>query len=188
MLNFVQNLLNYMTFEVFESSWNTFEENIRNVNNIDDVIKHHTNFLDTCLRDCIVTSNSFQNIHQILCVCKFFSDFVQGITQYSKAKEENAKYDLKLDTKQAKEKRKAVLKEISDDLNTLVNSDLFAKNITDFDTEFSQLLLNLLAKIIDEMSNGLGETKIGNVLYRLDFNDHYRDQLERMRQEKTLRI
>ena len=31
MLNFVQNLLNYMTFEVFESSWNTFEENIRNV-------------------------------------------------------------------------------------------------------------------------------------------------------------
>jgi len=123
-----------------------------------------------------------------LCVCKFFSDFVQGITQYSKAKEENAKYDLKLDTKQAKEKRKAVLKEISDDLNTLVNSDLFAKNITDFDTEFSQLLLNLLAKIIDEMSNGLGETKIGNVLYRLDFNDHYRDQLERMRQEKTLRI
>ena len=166
MLNFVQNLLNYMTFEVFESSWNAFEENIKNVNNIDDVIRHHTNFLDTCLRDCIVTSNSFQNIHQILCVCKFFSDFVQGITQYSKEKEETAKFDIKVDSKLAKEKRKAVLKEISDDLNTLVNSDLFAKNITDYDNEFSNLLLNLLAKIIDEMTNGLGETKIGNVLYR----------------------
>lgn len=43
---------------------------------------------------------------------------------------------------------------------------MFAKNITDFDNEFSNLLLNLLAKIIDEMTNGLGETKIGNVLYR----------------------
>ena len=31
MLNFVQNLLNYMTFEVFESNWNMFEEKIRNV-------------------------------------------------------------------------------------------------------------------------------------------------------------
>ncbi len=31
MLNFVQNLLNYMTFEVFESNWNIFEEKIRNV-------------------------------------------------------------------------------------------------------------------------------------------------------------
>ena len=51
-------------------------------------------------------------------------------------------------------------------MNTLVNSELFAKNITDYDTEFSHLLLNLLAKIIEEMSNGLGETKIGNVLYR----------------------
>ena len=28
MLNFVQNLLNYMTFEVFESSWITFEEKL----------------------------------------------------------------------------------------------------------------------------------------------------------------
>lgn len=110
MLNFVQNLLNYMTFEVFESSWNAFEENIKNVNNIDDVIRHHTNFLDTCLRDCIVTSNSFQNIHQILCVCKFFSDFVQSITQYSKEKEETAKFDFKVDSKLAKEKRKAALK------------------------------------------------------------------------------
>lgn len=47
-----------------------------------------------------------------------------------------------------------------------MNNDLFAKSITEFDNQFSNLLLNLLAKIIDEMSSGLGETKIGNVLYR----------------------
>jgi hypothetical protein len=43
---------------------------------------------------------------------------------------------------------------------------MFAKTVTDYDRNFSTVLLNLLAKIIDEMSNGLGETKIGNVLYR----------------------
>lgn len=181
MLNFVQNLLNYMTFEVFESSWNVFEENIRNVNNIDDVIKHHTTFLDTCLRDCIVTSDSFQNIQKILSVCKIFSAFVQSITQDSRMKEENAKFDYKLDSKSAKDKRKNILKEISMDLNEIVNSPDFSTNITMFNNEFSGLLLDLLGKIIDEMSNGLGQTKIGNVLYRLDFNDHYRDQLEELK-------
>jgi hypothetical protein len=56
---------------------------------------------------------------------------------------------------------------VSDELNSLVNTDLFSKTITEYDSKFSQLLLNLLAKIIDEMSNGLGEIgKIGNVLYR----------------------
>ena len=67
------------------------------------------------------------------------------------------------------------------DLNEIVNSPDFSTNITMFNNEFSGLLLDLLGKIIDEMSNGLGQTKIGNVLYRLDFNDHYRDQLEELK-------
>lgn len=68
-------------------------------------------------------------------------------------------------------------------MNVLVNNDQFANNIKQYDQQFSDLLLNLLGKIIDEMGNGLGQTKIGNVLYRLDFNDHYRDQLEEMKRK-----
>ena len=84
-------------------------KSIYKVNNIDDVIKHHTTFLDSCLRDCIVTNTSFNNIHQILCVCIMFSNFVQAITRDSMNKEESAKFDLKMGTKLAKEKRKAAL-------------------------------------------------------------------------------
>ena len=51
-------------------------------------------------------------------------------------------------------------------MNKIVNSEVFAKAIADYDKQFSQLLLDLLERIINEMSNGLGETKIGNVLYR----------------------
>lgn len=98
-----------MTFEVFESSWNIFEEGIRKVANIDDVIVHHNNFLDTCLRDCLITSKSFLNIQKIMSLCTMFSDFVQAITQSSKEKEEGAKLDLKLNFKQAQEKRRQAL-------------------------------------------------------------------------------
>lgn len=109
MLNFVQNLLNYMTFEVFESAWNTFMDNISNVSNVDDVINHHTNFLDSCLRDCLVTSKSFMDILKILGVCSMFSTYVQAITMSSKTKEESAKIDMKLGFKAAQEKRKLAL-------------------------------------------------------------------------------
>ena len=78
MLNFVQNLLNYMTFEVFESSWITFEEKLKDVSNIDDVISYHGSFLDSCLRDCIIQSRSFLNIQKIThTFSSTFPDFIR---------------------------------------------------------------------------------------------------------------
>ncbi len=49
-----------------------------------------------------------------------------------------------------------------------MSSETFAKSISDFEKQFSHFLLELLGKIIKEMGSGLGETKIGNVLYRFD--------------------
>ena len=110
MLNFVQNLLNYMTFEVFESSWSLFEESImRKVTNVDDVIHHHNVFLDSCLRDCLITSVSFLTIHKILSTCVMLSAFIQGNTQKCRDKEESAKIDMKVSLKQGQEKRKQII-------------------------------------------------------------------------------
>jgi hypothetical protein len=62
-----------------------------------------------------------------------------------------------------------LVKEISEELNKVVNDDKFGGVVISMDKEFSELLLELLAKIINEMSNGLGGTRIGNVLYRFVF-------------------
>ena len=185
MLNFVQNLLNYMTFEVFESSWLTFEEKLKDVTNIDDVINYHNSFLDVCLRDCIIQSRSFLNIQRILGVCNLFSGYVQGLTLSSKKKEESARlFDQKVGLKTLQEKRKLVIQEIKEDLDKIVNGEGFAKAISDYNNQFTQLILELLSNISNEMGTGLGETKIQYVLYRLDFNNHYREQLEEMQSEK----
>lgn len=98
-----------------------------------------------------------------------FSSHIQAITLSSKAKEESSKFDIRIGSRNAQEKRKQAIEEIGDDLNKTITNEKFAKAITDYDTQFSQLLLDLLAKIISEMGNGLGETKIGNVLYRFVF-------------------
>lgn len=57
-------------------------------------------------------------------------------------------------------------KELGEDLNKIVTAENFVKTIIEFDKQFSSLLLNLLDKIMNQMSNSLGETKIANVLYR----------------------
>ena len=178
-----------MTFEVIESSWSTFEDNLKEVENIDNVIEHHTKFLDTCLRDCIITNDSFLLIQKILSECIMFSIFVQGTTKNIKDKEESCQLEWKSMTlKEAQEKRKQTMQEISEDLNQMVSDDAFATTIKNYDEKFSNFLLDLLAKIINDMSNGLGETKIGNVLYRLDFNDHYRNQIEKLRLSKSMMV
>jgi gamma-tubulin complex component 2 len=87
------------------------------VTNIDDVILHHDKFLDSCLRETMITSSSFfPLIHKILGICITFSAFVQETTHKSQTKEEliklDYKLDLKADKKIAMEKRKQDLRVI----------------------------------------------------------------------------
>jgi hypothetical protein len=83
--------------------------NLFKASNIDDVILYHTKFLDTCLRDCIITSKSFHNIQQIMGICTMFSQFMQALTKNTKTKEELTKMNSKTDAKLAREKRKAAM-------------------------------------------------------------------------------
>ena len=83
------------------------------MSNIDDVIEHHNKFLDTCLRDCIITNESFLNIQKILSECLLFSTFVQGVTKSIKNKEEAVETEWKsMSLKEAQERRKQTLKVI----------------------------------------------------------------------------
>lgn len=55
---------------------------------------------------------------------------------------------------------------MKNDLNKIINGDDFGKTIALYDKNFSQVLLDLLAKIMNEMSENLGQTKIGNIVNR----------------------
>jgi len=81
MLNFVQNFEYYMMFEVIEPNWHCFQQNMAKVSNVDDVLAFHTDFLDSCLKDCMLTSTELLRIvHKLLVVCVTFSNYVQRVT------------------------------------------------------------------------------------------------------------
>jgi len=57
MLNFLQNLQYYMTFEVLEPNWESMIARVRSgdVQNVDQVLEIHSDFLSTCLNDCMLS-------------------------------------------------------------------------------------------------------------------------------------
>ncbi|CAF0745851.1 unnamed protein product [Adineta ricciae] len=80
MLHFVQNLLYYMSFEVIESHWHAFQNNLKKVTNIDELLKYHILFLDNCLRDCMLTSvHLLRHIHKIMATCVMFANAMDNV-------------------------------------------------------------------------------------------------------------
>ena len=78
MLNFVQSLQYYMTMEVLEPNWCIFEKKLLSVATIDDVLRAHTDFLDTSLRDCLLSNrNILKTVSRLMELCLHFSQHMQ---------------------------------------------------------------------------------------------------------------
>ena len=84
MIHFVQNLLYYVSVEVLEQHWHELDKKIRAVKTIDEVMEHHNNFLDTCLKECLLTNQTLHKIvTKLMATCLLFANemksFYDGI-------------------------------------------------------------------------------------------------------------
>ncbi|EWC44104.1 hypothetical protein DRE_07161 [Drechslerella stenobrocha 248] len=62
MLVFVQQLLYFCTAEVLEPNWNDLQERIGSVKTVDELMQHHVDFLDTCLKECMLTNSKLLKV------------------------------------------------------------------------------------------------------------------------------
>ncbi|XP_078583953.1 gamma-tubulin complex component 2-like [Branchiostoma floridae x Branchiostoma japonicum] len=187
MLHFVQNYGYYMMFEVLEPNWHILEQNLKSVSNVDDVLHHHMDFLDKCLKDCMLTNTELLKIvSKLMVVCITFCNCIQRLTQTFLADEE-----LQLTAPPGKGKltdadiRKNKAKVVSEHVDELVSSDSFEDTITNFDRNFSSLLLSLLDRL-SHFSSSDCEHNMMNIIYRIDFNGHYTEQLEQFSAERSM--
>jgi len=56
MLVFVQQLLYFCTMEVVEPNWSKLMKRLDEVKTVDELMQHHVDFLDTCLKECMLTN------------------------------------------------------------------------------------------------------------------------------------
>lgn len=83
MMNAIQNIEYYMMIEVIEPNWHIFLEKLGRAKNIDEVMLYHQDFLDLCLKNCMLTdSDLLKTIIQLCNICIQFCDFIQVCTYY----------------------------------------------------------------------------------------------------------
>jgi gamma-tubulin complex component 2 len=62
MLSFVQQILAFATFEVLEPNWRMLETKLAKVTTVDQLLRDHVDFLDTCLKECMLTSSKLLRV------------------------------------------------------------------------------------------------------------------------------
>ncbi|KAI4807528.1 hypothetical protein KUCAC02_027331 [Chaenocephalus aceratus] len=191
MLNFVQNIQYYMMFEVMEPTWHIMENNLKTASNIDDVLCHHTSFLDNCLKDCMLTNPELLRIFsKLMSVCVMFTSCMQRFTQSKRlerlSKEQGTMDGPPTEREHAEEAEKKRLntKLLPEHADTLQSDAGFETSVSKFDSSFSTLLLDLLDKLSIYSTNDCEHSMI-SIIYRLDFNGFYTERLEKMAIERS---
>nr|XP_048311264.1 gamma-tubulin complex component 2 isoform X2 [Myodes glareolus] len=195
MLNFVQNIQYYMMFEVMEPTWHILEKNLKSASNIDDVLGHHTSFLDNCLKECMLTNPELLKVFsKLMSVCVMFTNCMQKFTQSMKLDSELGRLTLEQGSAQGpptetertenRPRKEPTRKHLSEHVDTPQLASGFEATINNFDKNFSAHLLDLLDRLsIYSTSNY--EHGMASVISRLDFNGFYAERLERLSAERS---
>merc|ERR1719318_401003 len=95
MLNLIQNLSYYMSVEVVEPAWHTLAAEIASCNTVDEVLAKHSDFLNSCLHDCLLSSPQLlATVKKLLNVCSDFALYMQNLVDCGDSfTEDIARYD-----------------------------------------------------------------------------------------------
>ncbi|KAL2208857.1 hypothetical protein CC79DRAFT_1270032 [Sarocladium strictum] len=94
MLVFVQQLLYFCTAEVIEPNWAKFIERLQTgedenggagakpMRTVDELMQDHVDFLDTCLKECMLTNSKLLRIHsKLMQTCTIFAAYTNWLTR-----------------------------------------------------------------------------------------------------------
>lgn len=164
MIHLVQNLEYYMMFEVIEPNWHLLEDNLRSVTNIDGVLEHHNDFLDRCLKDCMLTSPELLRIvSKLMAVCVTFCNCM---VRY------NHSAEVQKSESSAKDSASTAPKVSIRHYDQMMSTGDIENTIGTFETNFSKFLIELLDKL-SQLSSTEKEQEMMNLVFRLDHNSFY---------------
>ncbi|KAI6785116.1 Spindle pole body component-like protein [Emericellopsis cladophorae] len=94
MLVFVQQLLYFCTAEVIEPNWIKFMSRLSSkddgperkpggfMRTVDELMQDHVDFLDTCLKECMLTNSNLLRIHsKLMQTCTIFAAYTNWLTR-----------------------------------------------------------------------------------------------------------
>ncbi|TFK47368.1 hypothetical protein OE88DRAFT_1666101 [Heliocybe sulcata] len=82
MLAFVQQIMAFATAEVLEPNWRKLEVKLSKVSTVDQLLRDHVDFLDTCLKECMLTSSRLlRPFSKLMQTCSTFALYTGNFTK-----------------------------------------------------------------------------------------------------------
>ncbi|KAH8325832.1 hypothetical protein KR067_008769, partial [Drosophila pandora] len=181
MMNAIQNLEYYMMIEIIEPNWHIFIEKMKKVENVDNVLRLHQDFLDSCLKNCMLTESSHLNraIFKLCKICLKFCEFIQRSQRFFlDAELKSMVCDSSDDSTDSSESEPESSHRPQLE-STLDPTDTFSERVKRFDLEFTGLLISFL-KQINNMAKKNTADRFMNLVHRINFNAFYTDQMDKL--------
>eukprot|EP01117_Protostelium_nocturnum_P017756 TRINITY_DN7283_c0_g1_i1.p1 TRINITY_DN7283_c0_g1~~TRINITY_DN7283_c0_g1_i1.p1 ORF type:complete len:773 (-),score=225.32 TRINITY_DN7283_c0_g1_i1:228-2546(-) len=176
MMQFLQNVLYYMMFEVMEPNWQLLEKNLREANTIDEVLKYHNDFLDVCLKECMLTDpNLIKTLNRLTTMCILFATFTDRFIQSLQTETEKEMRDT--EPTNYKRKQAARIKVITEQARRVANDENFKKTVESYENNFNITMKHLMDSL-QLLSTTEANHQMANLVLRLDYNDYYKKYFE----------
>jgi gamma-tubulin complex component 2 len=176
MLHFWQNLMYYMMVEVLEPNWHSFEEAMKSVTTVDEVLQHQNAFLEKCLHECLLTNEELlRTLHRISSNCLLFADSinkflsrarVSGSTTDSAGRARNGNSSTNYDL------RKSKIQTESHHLRAYAGQEKHRQLVHEAERSFDENLRKFMEHLRNK-SHNIEHHHLANLGIRLDFNNFY---------------
>ncbi|KAH8421333.1 hypothetical protein KR009_002058, partial [Drosophila setifemur] len=181
MMNAIQNLEYYMMIEIIEPNWHIFIEKMKKVENVDMVLRLHQDFLDCCLKNCMLTESSHLNrgIFKLCKICLKFCEFIQRSQRFFlDAELKSMVCDSSDDSADSSESdpESSHRPQLESSLDP---ADTFSERVKRFDLEFTGLLISFLKQITNMAKKNTAD-RFMNLVHRINFNAFYTDQMDKL--------
>ncbi|KAK9320522.1 Spc98 family-domain-containing protein [Lipomyces orientalis] len=82
MLVFIEQVLYFSTTEVVEPNWCSLMAGISEVKTVDALMQNHVDFLDTCLKECMLTNSKLLRVMaKLMAACKLFATYTVQLSK-----------------------------------------------------------------------------------------------------------
>jgi gamma-tubulin complex component 2 len=174
MLHFLQNFIYYVTYEVIGPRGSGMQSAIDNAQNMDEVIAVHEDFLDSCLKECLLASQDLLRIlTKIMTTCILFADQMKRFATASQLMQQNQGSQNTKSTTESqfviRTKRRIQAEYIRSETSHESYRRMISKFAEHFDTQLGEFLENLWA------DSNRHHPQLSNLCARLDYNGYYSD-------------
>ena len=165
MLHFLFNIQHYMMFEVLEPNWHVLHQKLRTARSLDELLQHHSEFLDASLRECMLRDAVLLKLlAKLLTICVIFADQTRIVMMDVGAQVAAAALPP---NGRARCNR---LHELAHGISRTIHDSKYHPNVVKLTAKFDEELKHLLDELRRQAHR---EWNLAHLCARLDYNSYW---------------